>query len=125
MTLSIRDSSRALTVGEVCAAKDGAVSAVLPSVPVCRALLRHPGNGVLAISCCVWPSEPWLTRGSKLLFRWLLFTSLEHMLTLILPPLLRDQMLTLRRTVMGPYCPPSEQSCSPPLGATFLVPSHF
>lgn len=38
MGLNIRVVSTALTVEEVCMAKDGAVSAVDPSVPVYRAL---------------------------------------------------------------------------------------
>lgn len=61
--------------------KTVASSAVDPSV--CRALLRHPGNGVLAISCRGWHFRALGTRESKFLHRWLLFTFLEHMLTLI------------------------------------------
>lgn len=61
--------------------KTGASSAVDPSV--CRALLRHTGNGVLAISCRGWHFRALVTRGREFLNRWLLFTFLEHMLTLI------------------------------------------
>lgn len=50
---------------------------------VCSALLRHPGNGVLAVSYCGWYFGALVTRGSRFLCRWLLFTFLEHMLTLI------------------------------------------
>lgn len=64
---------------EACEVED--LSAVDSSV--CSTLLGHPGNGVLAVSYCEWHFRALVTRRSRFLCRWLLFTFLEHMLTLI------------------------------------------